>query len=140
MKSLSLGLAPLFLFAGLAAAQQPSGDADRAVTTTSTTTAATTPSAPSTFAYTVRHDGREGQLIIGDQEVSFQADNSKHSMAWNYDSIKKLKTRHNDREVDLILHGGETQRFKLQKGEAFSDSARNMVTNRAQEAPRYQRP
>src|ERR1700724_1414359 len=92
MKSLCLGLALLsFQFAGFAGAKHHS----TAAVTNANDVALTAPasSASGVFEYNVRYKGVDGRLVFGDSEVSFEsANHPKHSMAWNYNMMKKLKT------------------------------------------------
>ncbi len=128
MKAILSGLVVgLFLFAGLATAKKHTiSEANRVAVT----------SVQDTYSYDARHDGRDGQLIFGAQEVSFDSPgHPKHSMSWNYNMIKKIDTHKGGQEVDLVFHGGETQVFKL-KSQAFTDDVANAVMARVAVAPK----
>ena len=101
------------------------GEANRSVTSP----------ASETYDYPVTYHGHEGMLRIGDTTVAFDAQNPKHSMAWNYDVLKKIQSKPNKDEVRLVLHGGDTLMFKLAPGQAFSQEALNLVSQRIAAAP-----
>ena len=128
MKALSLGvLALLFLFAGVLAHSNAAEN-----------TAAVTPSASGDYEFNVVHHGYHGQLMIGPEEVTFQADNHPHhSMAWNYDILKKVKTDRNRDELTLVLPGGETQRFRITDGKPVDENVLGDTAGRIAAAPHY---
>jgi hypothetical protein len=128
MKALSLGvLVLLFLLAGVLA------HSNAAVNTAAVTRSATTD-----YEFNVVHHGHHGQLLIGSEEVTFQADNHpKHSMAWNYDILKKVRTDRNRDELTLVLPGGETQRFRIMDGQSVDEGVLNDTASRISAAPHY---
>src|SRR5579864_7760333 len=112
MKSLCLGLVLLsFQLAGLAGAKHHSAAFTNAAVANDV--AAVAP-ASGVYEYNVRYKGVDGRLVFGDAEVSFESDNHpKHSMAWNYNMMKKLKTDPGSHEAILVFHNGETHEFKI---------------------------
>jgi hypothetical protein len=131
MKSLSLGLIFLsFQFAGLAGAKHHSAPDASGV--------AVTAPASGVYEYNVRYKGEDGRLVFGDAEVSFESTNHpNHSMAWNYNMMKKLKTDPGSHEAILVFHGGETHEFKIMGDQFLTAEAANAVASRIAAAPRY---
>ena len=130
MKSLCLSLALLsFQFAGFAGAKHHS----TAAVTNANDVAVTTPaaSASGVFEYNVRYKGEDGRLLFGDSEVSFESTNHpNHSMAWNYNMMKKLKTDPGSHEAILVFHGGETHEFKIMGDQFLTAEVSNAVASR----------
>ena len=128
-------LIPSFLlFTGLAvAAPDPLGQ-DAQITATNTTTSPDS----GVYVYNVREQGgHNGQLTIGEKEVTFAANHEKHSMSWNYNVLKKMKVDSNRNEITLVFHGGESIRFKVTGGQQPSDVLTHVVAARIVKAPRY---
>jgi hypothetical protein len=132
MKPVITGVLVLFfVFAGLAAAQASSNQVGSA------NPAATTPQTPAIYEYPVRYQGRDGTLSVGEQEISFLATNApKHSMAWNYNTVKKFETDPNKNEVRLVMHGGDVLVFKVTGNQLPTDEVRNAVAQRIAAAPK----
>jgi hypothetical protein len=130
MKALSIGfLSLLFVLAG-AGALAHSNAADN--------TSAVAPSVSTGYEFNVVHHGHQGQLLIGEQEVTFQANHhSKNSMAWNYDILKQIKTDRNRDELTLVLPGGETQRFRIMDGKSVGEDVLSAAANHIAAAPHY---
>jgi len=140
MKSLyGLGLSAL-LFAGwVGAAPDPLSQLDVDQTAVITPAAVTAPSPSSEmYVFNVREQGgHEGRLTFGDQEVTFEANHEKHSMSWNYNMFKKLKVNSAHNVMYLVMHGGESIRFRILGGETPSDVLTHVVATRIAKAPRY---
>jgi hypothetical protein len=127
MKALSLGVLALFLIAGV-----------QAHSNAAVNNSTVTQSSSADYEFDVVHHGHHGQLMIGAEEVTFQADNHpKHSMAWNYDILKKIKTDRNRDELTLVLPGGETQRFRITDGKSVDESVLGDAAGRIAAAPHY---
>jgi hypothetical protein len=128
MKALSIGfLALLFVLAGATAHSYAADN-----------TSAANVSVSSDYEFNVIHHGHSGQLVIGAEEVTFQANHhSKNSMAWNYDILKKIKTDRNGDELTLVLPGGETQRFRITDGKSVSENMLSDAASRIAAAPHY---
>jgi hypothetical protein len=131
MKSLSVGLILLsFQFAGFVGAKHHSAAADNGV--------AVTAPASGVFEYNVRYKGEDGRLVFGDSEVSFEStSHPKHSMAWNYNMMKKLKTDPGSHEAILVFHNGETHQFKIMGDQFLTAEVSNAVASRIAAAPHY---
>jgi hypothetical protein len=128
MKALSIGF--LALLFGLAGATAHSYAADNPSTANL--------SVSTDYEFNVVHHGHSGQLVIGAEEVTFQANHhSKNSMAWNYDILKKIKTDRNGDELTLVLPGGETQRFRITDGKSVSENMLSDAASRIAAAPHY---
>ena len=110
-----------------AAVPLPIGEANRVVVTPP----------PAIYNYPVMYHGQTGDLRIGTMEVSFLANNPKHSMAWNYDAIGRIESMPNRNEVQLVLHGGDRETFHLSGSLTVSAEAMNTVSQRIAAAPRY---
>jgi hypothetical protein len=144
MKSLyGLGLSTL-LFAGLAAAApDPLSQVDINQTVTTSPAAVNSTSTvnlsnPDGYVFNVREQGgHDGTLTFGENEITFEANHEKHSMAWNYNVIKKLKMNSSRNVMYLVLHGGESIRFKVIGGQMPSDVLVHVVATRIAKAPRY---
>ncbi len=131
MKALIAGLTVVIsTFAPLALAKDKSiSEANR--------TAVTAP-ASGTYDYAVRHDGHDGRLVFGTDEVSWiRNDRSDKGMSWNYNMLKKVKTDSNQHHLILVMHGGETQTFKLTGNEPVASDLHDVVATRIAAAPRY---
>jgi hypothetical protein len=131
MKSLCYSLlVSSLLFAGVASAKHHSAsNADRV--------AATAP-ASGAMEFNGKYEGHAGRLIVGTDELSFEAQNPTHSMAWNYNVLKKIKTDGDRDEIVLVFHGGETHTFKITDGQKVGDDVITTVATRISAAPRYQ--
>jgi hypothetical protein len=131
MKSLCLGLVLLsFEFAGFAGAKHQSAAVAN--------DAAATATASGAYEYNVRYKGVDGRLVFGDSEVSFEsANHPKHSMAWNYNMMKKLKTDPGSHEAILVFHNGETHEFKIMGDQFVTAEVSNAVASRIAAAPHY---
>jgi len=130
MKSLCLGLVLLsFQFAGFAGAKHHSAAVANDV--------AATASASGVYEYNVTYKGVDGRLVFGDAEVSFQSASGKHSMAWNYNMMKKLKTDPGSHEAILVFHNGETHEFKIMGDQFVTAEVSNAVASRIAAAPHY---
>ena len=128
MKALSLGVLGLLLFLAGIPTHTNAAVNDSTVTQTSSTD----------YEFNVVHHGHHGQLMIGAEEVTFQADNHpKHSMAWNYDILKKIKTDRNRNELTLVLPGGETERFRITDGKSVDERVLNDAASHIATAPHY---
>ena len=145
MKLIHSGLIlPVCLFAGMAvAAPDPLAWQDDQVginTTTTVVPETTTVSSPQIYTFNVREEGgHNGQMSIGEKELTFEANNSKHSMAWNYNVLKKITMNRNRTMLTVVLHGGEYHRFKVMGGEQPPDEIVHVVAARIAKAPRYDR-
>jgi hypothetical protein len=130
MKLLNLAIIALFSFAGFAGAQdassQATGTANRAATT-----------AAAQYTYHVRYHGHDGMLSINDTTVGFVVPNEpKHSVAWNYNFIKKFETVPDRNEIRMKVRGGNVHLFKLTSGEMPAADVCNLVMQRAAAAPK----
>src|SRR5215470_2825363 len=74
--------------------------------------------------YNVRHDHMlkscQGKLIVGDQEIRYEATDGKHSQVWPYIDIQKLDVVS---PTEIILKSFKSASWKkLGKDEAFEFS------------------
>ncbi|PWU02200.1 MAG: hypothetical protein C5B51_21330 [Terriglobia bacterium] len=131
MKSICLSLAlTSFLFTGVSFAKHHSvSDANRDAVTAQNS---------DDSQYNVRYEGHDGRLLIGTDELSFVANNPKHSMSWNYNVLKKFKVHSDRSRVTMVFHGGETHDFRITDGRAMSDEVVNNVERRIAAAPHYE--
>jgi hypothetical protein len=108
-------------------------------TTTAPVTAqnvVTTPAQPA-YDYSARYEGHDGMLHIGTDTVAFNANNPKHSMAWNYDLVKRVEMVPGRDEVKVVLRGGDTELFHIMGGQAVTEQALNLAAQRIAVAPHY---
>ncbi len=88
-----------------------------------------------TYEYTVKHDDDEGRLIITPVDVRFESFNHpKHSRAWTYNSIKKLTSDADDREVKLEPYDSDTYKFKILGSRTLTQDVYTMVRERIEAA------
>jgi hypothetical protein len=136
MKLLNLAIIAAFSFAGLAIGQDNSSPAqDNSSQIGAANRVATTPAAQ--YVYHVRYHGRDGMLSINDTTVSFDVPNApKHSVAWNYNFIKKFETVTDRNEIKMVVRGGDVHMFKLTSGTLPTADACNLVMQRVAAAPK----
>jgi hypothetical protein len=96
-----------------------------------------TTSAQSGYDYPARFEGHDGMLHIGSDTVAFNANNPKHSIAWNYDMVKKVEMVAARNEVKVALRGGDTELFHITGGQAVTEQALNLAQQRIAAAPHY---